>query len=250
MKYNEITHLSHPRHKLRLNYTNIPFKCNGCKEIGIGSHYNCSSSCDFDLHTHCAIPKPSISHPFYTECSFQFLSQPPGTIERNCNACEKRVTGFLYHCRKCGFDLHPCCARLPMVLVDDHQGKVKLNLFEKVSSKCQRCGKKGQSWSYRSSCNRYSLHVACVKEMLVERWHENEITRVPLNLKEILQIDHDKDDDDDDDDGNKKGKKKKKKGKNKFSEMAGIAFQFILSAILGDPTALIVGVVATLVSKS
>jgi hypothetical protein len=54
MKYTEISHFSHPQHKLRFEHTDFPFKCDGCKEIGIGSRYKCFI-CDYDLHTHCAI---------------------------------------------------------------------------------------------------------------------------------------------------------------------------------------------------
>ncbi|KAL3382914.1 hypothetical protein AABB24_002423 [Solanum stoloniferum] len=251
MKYNEIAHFSHPQHKLRYEYSEFPFKCDGCKEVGIGSRYKCTI-CDYDLHMHCAIPSPSITHPFYTKCSFQFLSRPPGNVPRYCNACEKDITGFMCHCRSCGFDLHPCCAKLPMVLDD---GDVKLYLFRKVSATCHRCGRKGRnrSWSYRSTCKKYNLHVACVKEMLVDSWHElyfghgdhnyNNNTynntnyrklenRIP-SLKGTLQTHH-----------------KKSKGKaQKCCEMAGLALQFIISAVLGDPTTLIAGVVGSLMSK-
>ncbi|KAL0334782.1 UNVERIFIED_CONTAM: hypothetical protein Sradi_4690100 [Sesamum radiatum] len=144
MKYNEISHFSHPHHNLKFEYSEAPFKCDGCKEAGIGSRYKCcggggggyggggGGACNFDLHTHCAIPSPSIVHPFYTKCSFQFLSRAPGQVARYCNACEKDVAGFVYHCQSCGFDLHPCCAKLPMVLDD---GEIKLYLYKKVREK-------------------------------------------------------------------------------------------------------------------
>ncbi|KAH7835967.1 hypothetical protein Vadar_031534 [Vaccinium darrowii] len=256
MKYNEITHVGHPQHKLKFEYTEVPFKCDGCKEVGIGSRYKCTK-CDYDLHLHCALYTPTLSHPFYTKCSFQFLLRPPGNVARYCDACEKDVTGFVYHCNACGFDLHPCCAKLPMVL-DDVPGEVKLYLYEKVSAPCHRCGRKGRSWSYRSTCKRYNLHVACVKEMLVETWHDLYFgnssssgwydnyssttstgtsrkleTAIP-SLKNTLQAHH----------------QKSSKGKVlKCCEMAGLAVQFVISAVLGDPTTLIAGVVGTLMSK-
>ncbi|XP_058190262.1 uncharacterized protein LOC131307656 [Rhododendron vialii] len=254
MKYNEITHVSHPQHKLKFEYTEIPFKCDGCKEAGIGSRYKCTA-CDYDLHLHCALPSPSLAHPFYTKCSFQFLLKPPGSVARYCNACEKDVTGFVYHCSACGFDLHPCCAKLPMVLDD---GEVKLYLYRKVSAACHRCGRKGRSWSYRSTCKKYNLHVACVKEMLVDNWHEiyfgnktdkgNNMpyynsststrkleTSIP-SLKNTLQAYH--------------HQKSSSKGKvQKCCELAGLAVQFVISAVLGDPTTLIAGVVGTLMSR-
>ncbi|XP_044488795.1 uncharacterized protein LOC123213425 isoform X2 [Mangifera indica] len=199
MKYNEISHCSHPQHKLKFEYNEAPFKCDGCKE---------------------------------------FLSRPPDDQPRYCNACERDVNGFVYHCKSCGFDLHPCCAKLPMVLDD---GEVKLYLYRKVSSSCHKCGRKGRSWSYRSTCKKYNLHVACVKDMLVESWHElyyghGKIrrleTRIP-SLKNTLQTHH-----------------KKRKGKvQKCCELAGLAVQFVISAVLGDPTTLIAGVIGSLMSR-
>ncbi|KAL8542829.1 hypothetical protein ACS0TY_003643 [Phlomoides rotata] len=239
MKYSEICHFSHPHHNLKFEYSEAPFKCDGCKEAGIGSRYRCSGgACNFDLHTHCAIPSPSIIHPFYTKCSFQFLCRPPGPVARYCNACQKDVSGFVYHCTSCGFDLHPCCAKLPMQLDD---GEIKLYLYKKVSAPCHRCGRKGRSWSYRSSCNKYNLHVACVREMLVDSWHEiyygssrSELeTRVPSLRPTLHTHNH-----------------KKSKGKaTKCCEVAGLALQFVISAVLGDPTTLIVALVGTLMSK-
>ncbi|KAL3843482.1 hypothetical protein ACJIZ3_000885 [Penstemon smallii] len=251
MKYNEISHFSHPHHNLKSDFTETPFKCDGCKEVGIGSHYKCSSSsyCNFDLHTHCAVPSATITHPFYTKCAFQFLSRPPGPEARYCNACQKDVAGFVYHCKLCGFDLHPCCAKLPMVLDD---GEIKLYLYKKVSAPCHRCGRKGNSWSYRSSCKKYNLHVACVREMLVDSWHEiysgngcgaggktytgsrRLESRIP-SLKGTLQSHN----------------HKKSKGKaQKCCEMAGLALQFVVSAVLGDPTTLIAGLVVIKLGSS
>lgn len=247
MRYSEISHsISHPHHRLRFDSSELPFKCDGCKEVGIGSRYKCSL-CDFDLHVQCALPSPTITHPFYTKCSFQFLSAPPGNTERYCNACEKDVSGFVYHCRSCGFDLHPCCAKLPMVLND---GEINLYLYRKVGSSCNRCGRKGRSWSYRSACKKYSLHVACVREMLVESWSEvyaygngtsgggkevkaatgknrHSVGRIP-NLKNTLI-----------------NPQKKSKGI-KCSDVAGFALQFVVSAVLGDPTTLIAGLIGSL----
>ncbi|KAG9440849.1 hypothetical protein H6P81_021014 [Aristolochia fimbriata] len=237
MKYGELTHFSHPQHKLRFEYKEVPFLCDGCKEAGIGSRYTCTY-CDFDLHRHCALPSPSIVHPFYRKCSFQFMSAPPGNFPRFCNACEKDVNGFLYHCKSCGFDLHPGCATLPQVLDD---GNMHLYLYRKVGASCHKCGRKGRSWSYRSKCKKYNLHVSCVKEMLVESWHELYFgncgskkrieTRIP-SLKGTLANHH------------------RRKGKvRKCCEMAGMAVRVIISAVLGDPTAIIAAVIGSFMPR-
>ncbi|KAF3781782.1 hypothetical protein EJ110_NYTH35932 [Nymphaea thermarum] len=83
------------------------------------------------------------------------FTRPPGNSMCYCNACGKDVLSFVYHCRLCGFDLHPCCYNLPHMLDDDD---VKLYLHKKVSSACHQCGRKGPSWSYRSACKKHLLH--------------------------------------------------------------------------------------------
>ncbi|RDX94127.1 hypothetical protein CR513_23517, partial [Mucuna pruriens] len=239
MKYSEISHFSHPEHKVRFEYSEFPFKCDGCKEVGIGSRYKCST-CDFDLHMHCAvITSPTLFHPFYAKCTFQFMAAPPGDTARYCNACEKDVSGFVYHCKACGFDLHPCCAKLPTVLDD---GEVKLYLYRKVSSACHRCGRKGRSWSYRSKCKSYNLHVACVRDMLVENWHHvyakgNTSNGNVPSLRNTLYGPHNN--------NNRRSKGKVKK----CCEIAAFALQVVISAVLGDPTALIAGIVGSFMSR-
>ncbi|KAI9096278.1 hypothetical protein K1719_025997 [Acacia pycnantha] len=59
MKYSEISHFSHPEHKLKFKYSEFPFKCDGCNEVGIGSRYKCSI-CDYDLHVHCVVDLPRV----------------------------------------------------------------------------------------------------------------------------------------------------------------------------------------------
>ncbi|KAK9286142.1 hypothetical protein L1049_014524 [Liquidambar formosana] len=237
----EIPHPIHSQHKLKLEYTEIPFNCDGCKEAGIGLKYKCQQQCEFDLHKVCATAAPSFTHPFYNKCEFQFYYQPPGAGKRLCDACRNEVLGFVYHCKGCGFDLHPCCANLPQVLDD---GERNLNLCLQISSPCHRCGAKGPGWCYRSQCKTYNLHVSCVKELLVESWQamylnvdKNKVremqTRIP-SLKGTLKNHHMRGR------GGKVGK---------CCQMAGGAVRVIVSAILGDPTALIAAVVGGFISK-
>ncbi|CAB4290289.1 unnamed protein product [Prunus armeniaca] len=129
-KFDEIPHPSHPEHKLEQSWTGKLFMCNGCNEPGIGSHYTCpQSSCSFDLHVHCAIPLGLFHHPFQRGCSFQLLPSPPENTG-SCNACGEKGTGFVYHCKGCKSNLHPCCAKLPMKL---EAGDVNLYLYEKTT---------------------------------------------------------------------------------------------------------------------
>ncbi|CAM8976093.1 unnamed protein product [Rhodiola kirilowii] len=236
----EIYHPIHPKHRLRLQYTETPFNCDGCKEAGIGLKYECME-CDFDLHKICAVASPTIYHPFYPKCVFQFFYKPPGSERRLCDGCGKDVQAFMYHCKKCGFDLHPCCANLPTVLDD---GEHDLYLSLKLTSPCHKCGRKGSGWAYRTDCKTYNLHVACVKELLVESWQvmylnidKNKMkelqTRLP-SLKGTLKSHHK---------GHKHGKVMK------CCQMAGGAVKIIVSAILGDPTAIIGAAIGSFISK-
>lgn len=236
----EIVHPSHPQHKLEIEYTQIPFRCNGCKEAGIGLKYKCDK-CDFDLHKACALAPSNLVHPFYKKCEFRFHYKPPGTASRMCDACGKDVVGFVYHCNRCGFDLHPCCANLPMTLED---GERNFYLSLKMSSACHLCGARGIGWSYRSECKNYNLHVSCVKEMLVEKWQaiylnvdKNKVREMQTRIPNLNK-------------GKLKNHHKEKGGKvKKCCQIVGGAVRLIVSAILGDPTAIIAAVIQGFISK-
>ncbi|XVF44654.1 hypothetical protein PTKIN_Ptkin02bG0141200 [Pterospermum kingtungense] len=159
---------------------------------------------------------------------------------RICDACRNDVLGFVYHCKGCGFDLHPCCANLSQVLDD---GEHNLYLCLKLSRSYHLCGGKGPGWSYRSECKNYNLHVSCAIELLVESWEamylnadKNKMirkmqTRIPsLKVMGTLKNHH--------------GGKVKK-----CCKMAGWAVRLIVFAILGDPTAIIAAVVSGFMSN-
>ncbi|KAG7011836.1 hypothetical protein SDJN02_26742, partial [Cucurbita argyrosperma subsp. argyrosperma] len=234
----QVLHPIHPWHNLNLSHTDTPFNCAGCHEAGIGFNYQCLQ-CDFTLHKLCAMAPPKITHPFYPKCAFDFFFSPPGAAARFCDACRNDVSGFVYHCKRCGFDLHPCCANLPQVLDD---GEHDLYLSMKLSGPCHRCGGRGPGWSYKSKCRSYNLHLSCVKELLVESWQamylkvdKNKVievqTRIP-SLKGTCQ-------------SHPRGRGKVEQG----FLMASRAVRCIVSAMLGDPTAMIAAVVGSLISK-
>jgi C1 domain len=201
--------------------------------------------CDFDLHKVCTMAPNSMAHPFYKKCEFRSYYKPPGPYKRVCDGCRKEVQGFVYHCTRCGFELHPCCANLPLCL--DNGELHNFNLCEKLSSAYHRCGNKGLGWSYQSKCKNYNLHVSCVKELLVESWQtvcldqnkngkhgrEAQMSVMVPSLNSTLQNHH-------------KGLVGKVRP---CCQMAVSAIRIIISAILGDPTAMIVEVLGALHSK-
>lgn len=106
-------------------------------------------------------------------------------------------------------------------------GEMKMFLYRKVWSKCYKCGKRGRSWSYRSKCKKYSLHVACVREMVLESWMNNET--VPFGRLLV-------------------GERSNRKGKEVIKKGCEVALQIVVSAILGDPcSALVAGVVGSFI---
>ncbi|XP_010922353.1 uncharacterized protein [Elaeis guineensis] len=248
MIYGEIIHSSHPDHKLILEHRDTPYNCDGCKELGFGSRYTCEESCNFHLHKDCASPEATITHPFFPGCLFHFHAI--GKPDRFCDACGRDIKGYVYHCFRKGWDLHPSCALLPRIIED---GEMKLVLRREVTSKCYRCGKKelrkgAKSWSYVSTCKECHLHVACVKEILLENWEkkrprdgkfecraetENSLALESRDskLQIVLQ------------------KKESKPGKlAKFTKMLKIAITLIMAAVVGDPTALVATLIASLIN--
>ncbi|CAL4898134.1 unnamed protein product [Urochloa decumbens] len=278
MRYGEVAHFTHPQHRLRLEHHDTPFRCDGCHEPGIGARFRCPHpGCDHDIHRQCALPlspppPPPLRHPFYPRCAFVFLPRAPGAPgSRYCNACGRGVAGCAYHCRACGFDLHPCCAALPHAL--DAGGGVRLRLHPDSrgssggGAACHRCGHRGRSWSYRSQCGSFSLHVACVMDMLVESWHGVGRHKgggggggadvygggmlvpgsggysVPA-IRGAAKSAH----------GSSReysywGRKKKGNKVKRCCEIAGFAGQVVISAVLGDPTAFVAGVIGSLIAR-
>ncbi|XP_058099877.1 protein VACUOLELESS GAMETOPHYTES-like [Magnolia sinica] len=205
--------------------------------------------CNYHLHKDCALATPYTFHPFFEDCNFKFFTRPPGKLERCCDACGRNVQGFVYHCEKCGNDLHPCCAQLPRVIGDD---KMKLHLHHKVKSNCHRCGwmkvrKKERSWSYVSTSKEYCFHVSCVKDMLVEEWekeyfgHDHEEVGkngLALQIKvPKLQLSV----------PNNKGANGKF---NKYWNIIKVAIQVIISILVGDPTALVGGLITSVITSA
>ena len=183
---------SHPEHELKLKNYKKPYICNGCKGHGIGERYRCEE-CDYELHKDCMVTTTPNSHDFFGESTFKFYKQHPGKSNGPkiyCDACGKRVKGFVYHCPKTNKDLHPCCHKLKKKLEIDG---VKFCLRETVS-KCSWCKQNKDSlskikgWSYVSECGKHNIHVDCFMEVLVEGWKDGTANDNDCSALKILDL--------------------------------------------------------------
>ncbi|KAK5795407.1 uncharacterized protein LOC108462558 [Gossypium arboreum] len=163
----------HPQHELVWKKSQVPFICDGCKELGFGVCYQCPhKKCNYILHEQCAIRRPS--PPFqqvFPKCNFQFHKENPlGSTTRVCDICASDIQGFLYQCTREDHDLHPHCASLPPVfsLPDSN---TEIYLRKEIKSRCLKCqSKKRSGLSYVSSDGKLCYHVACLKEACLENW--------------------------------------------------------------------------------
>ncbi|XP_047329737.1 uncharacterized protein LOC124933056 [Impatiens glandulifera] len=244
-------------HQLEWNtdYQNT-FKCDGCKELGIGPRYRCDR-CDYNLHKLChevvlqhsnSTTSTRIAHDHFPGDTFEFLPFPPHTPSgRFCDACGKRVCGFVYHCKEKGWDLHPCCSNLETKIhVDGTDFFLNLPLTAVGSSGAVSCRKnclwcrkrslKGTKewvpgWSYVSSCGDYRVHVYCLTEILIEAWKKMEMIKKKkkgntnnsdvgssINLKELAR------------------KNSRSRGDHGFLWKAALFVRTLVGLIFGDPT--------------
>ncbi|KAK4579182.1 hypothetical protein RGQ29_029024 [Quercus rubra] len=178
-RVDEIKHSSH-RHQLKLMRIETCYQCDGCKEHGLGSFYQCNKRRSSG--------SGSITHPFFKNCHFIFHDEESqsDTI-LVCVACGKNVQGFMY--KSSGIKahvLHPCCLKLPHNRANG-QG-VNVNLRKKLPwmSKCLTCQSRKISneikgWAYVSSCGKFRYHVACLKDMIFENWNNNVLLLQPTD---------------------------------------------------------------------
>ncbi|RDX62659.1 hypothetical protein CR513_58985, partial [Mucuna pruriens] len=157
---------------------------------------------------------------------FELYEKAPGHRVRYCDACGKDVMGFVYHCSRTGYDLHPCCLNLKDT-ISDEEGCVTLELSHKVPSKCLKCkhrnvvdGVKG--WSYRGYLTQETNSIGM---------SGREYSQLALRSMEIVQ----------------RGGTSRRSGTiNKYTKLAVLVFKLIFSAVFGNPISAIAALVEAL----
>ncbi|KAM4099412.1 hypothetical protein ACJW30_07G157600 [Castanea mollissima] len=213
-----------------------PYFCDGCKEQGYGSRYRCVRY-NIELHKECMFPSYKTSHECFPGCTFTFLKQTPGRDERYCDACGMAVKGFVYHCKRAGKDLHPCCRCLKNKIEIDGVG-LQLCSNKVPKKKCSFCKKKKlpngvpgiPGWSYvsKTKSDNYHFHVHCTMEWVIDSWKNigpqdnNHLTLENLALTELKADSIERD---------RKGLK--------YLRIAILVLKCTVSTLFGDPTQLL-----------
>ncbi|TKY64864.1 protein-disulfide reductase [Spatholobus suberectus] len=189
---------SHPQ-STQLKPPGAPYRCSGCQEVGFGRSYHCgNNNCSYILHEECANAVSFAFHSFFPKSDFELYEKALGHRVRYCDACGKDVLGFVYHCSRTGYDLHPCCLKMKD-RISDEEGRVTLELSQKVPSKCVKCKHKNvvdgvKGWSYVSSGSggNYCYHVSCVKELIFENlkrgYFSQETNSIGMSDREYSQL--------------------------------------------------------------
>ncbi|KAL1535913.1 hypothetical protein AAHA92_28636 [Salvia divinorum] len=140
--------------------------CSGCKLKPSGMIYSCTI-CTFFLHQKCFQMPNAITHPFHKDHPLTLLAKPAYAAgEFNCDACAQRGSGFSYHCKPCGLDLHILCAAAPLSLTTPcHAHKLGLAFASPYDTKsfvCDVCSfHGGDHWLYRCSACGFDAHLEC-----------------------------------------------------------------------------------------
>ncbi|KAG9134765.1 hypothetical protein Leryth_001074 [Lithospermum erythrorhizon] len=82
------------------------------KQVSSGPAYRCEE-CQYFMHKNCAEIPLEITHPMHSYHKLRLLAKSPYNVGTGtCNACSKGMSGFVYHCSICYFDLDIHCAFL------------------------------------------------------------------------------------------------------------------------------------------
>ncbi|XP_051147081.1 uncharacterized protein LOC127262444 [Andrographis paniculata] len=170
------THFSHP-HPLKLisspnSQTLISSVCAGCKKNSSGPIYICTICTTFFLHKNCFDMPKKITHPFHKAHPF-FLLPDPAYAEGifSCDACREPGSGFSYHCKPCGIDLHILCAAMPLSVSHAcHVHELHLafeNPYGGKAYSCDICKNEGSSntWLYRCNSCEFDAHLNCTRTL-------------------------------------------------------------------------------------
>ncbi|KAL7248397.1 hypothetical protein ACSBR2_003173 [Camellia fascicularis] len=165
-----IEHFTHPGHQLEQVYAKTEYTCAGCKTLGQGSRYQCSSkSCYYVLHDYCGTCPPSLSSFMHPQHPLTLVVRnPQQSIRQNdryCDVCREPVEGLFYRCKDCDFDfdVHPLCTQLPPQLRHALDQSHPL-IFEApvLPSPCSVCGAECSSWRYRCGVCGLDIHLECL----------------------------------------------------------------------------------------
>ncbi|XP_050235434.1 protein VACUOLELESS GAMETOPHYTES [Mercurialis annua] len=169
-----LLHSGHPQHPLYPVQMSDLFTCSGCKEYGSGKRFICQQ-CEFQLHDFCATaPQHLKAHPLHMHHLLSFSSKPVkgGILKSKCDVCGKSGKGYMFRCKACSYQMHPCCAMLSnQINISAHPHPLKILPAISngdppgfVCGECNRAKRSGRVFGC-TSCE-YHLHAVCAKNMV------------------------------------------------------------------------------------
>lgn len=159
--------INHDHHQQQpTNYYYFPSSCAACNLHPSGLIYSCTT-CPFFLHKTCFRMPNKITHPSHNPHPLTLLATPlyPDGLF-NCDACGEHGSGFSYHCKPCGFDLHILCAVKPLSLTHAfHPHNLHLTFqspYGLTPFCCDICKINGSNhWLYRCHGCGFDAHLKC-----------------------------------------------------------------------------------------
>lgn len=159
----ELQHFAHD-HLLSLRYFKGDSEpnCNACKQPVHGLCYYCLTCKSFVLHKSYCHMSLELKHPFHPQHPLTILSRPQEKRYFYCNACNRKSTGFTYHCAECNFFLDIKCASTnPSRRHQLHEHD--LTYFERATGlHCFACGISCNTDLYRCVPCNFNLHHDCL----------------------------------------------------------------------------------------
>ncbi|KAF8022069.1 hypothetical protein BT93_G2264 [Corymbia citriodora subsp. variegata] len=226
------------------------YECNGCQQLGFGPCYSCNASCNLHYHPRCSellnLESPSAAPrdnpPPYPTGDLVLKERVPHKVRR-CVACgdEVRMLRYKWRHRKAHDPcnpywrlyhylyyraFHPLCASLPaslpMQMEETGKREIVLQLMERIRGECLICNGNAKGWAYNSTSENYSCHVGCMKKKIIERLQQKEASqkrKVTIYVKRALR---------------------------QILEIVKVAFQIIIEALFGFPSADLAAIVIEL----
>ncbi|XP_076923836.1 uncharacterized protein LOC143586100 [Bidens hawaiensis] len=189
-----ITHAAHSKHLLRrIKNSSLKIACKACLWLLKGVGFHCST-CDFYLHTKCALLLPEMIRHVYDKHPLVLRYYPAENhiSEYFCDICEDEFNPieWFYHCSTCASSMHSACAPLKLqcerstyseydesifryinvkfggtVEIEDHPHPLTFVQGINTDGECNDCYRQLQyKMIFKCSRCKFAIHYKCVRK--------------------------------------------------------------------------------------